>query len=289
MKRLLTVLLMMALCACQSEEIKKVDTSKINTLSYELKEKFAFDVHSNGYLLVRLSDFEVLYGENEDLEIFPASLTKVATLDTVLNYAENLDDLSSVSSEQVYDLIAEDASLAYIMADHDYTIRDLLYALVLPSGADAAVALENYFEENGMDLVDKMNEHLQEIGCDKTHFVNTTGLHDDDHHTCLNDLLKIVLDVLRFEEGRKILECFEYELEDGNVVHSSLSLLSRGNVEALGGKTGFTDELGQSVMVFYRKDNRSYVLMLCNAMGSPYDGEYWHLEDALHVFYELYD
>ena len=290
MKKIFILFLVLSiLSACTNLQVSSSDSQYINNLKYDYVDYLDDDIHSSGYLLIRLSDFEVLYALNTSERRYPASLTKIATMATVLNYVDDLDDRSSVTYDQVVGLINENASLAYIQRDHEYTIKDLLYALILPSGADAALALENYFTAQNQNLVDLMNKHMKKIGCKDTHFVNTTGLHDDDHYTTIDDLYKIILDVLQHEEGRKILESLHYELEDGITVNSSLAYVSSSNVEVLGGKTGFTDEAGQSLVVFYRKNGRSYMLMLLNAMGNPYEKKYFHFEDALDIFYTLYD
>ena len=121
-----------------------MDTSQINAMDYET-EAFDEELHSREYLVIDMSDMDFLYSQNSDLRMYPASLTKLATLDTVLHLTDDLYDYSYVTYDQVEALIDEDASLAYLQRDYPYTILDLLYGLTLPSGADAAVALEHYF------------------------------------------------------------------------------------------------------------------------------------------------
>ena len=287
MKKILYILItFILLCSCSKKEVV-FSTRSINRLDDRSRE-FPFTLHSYGYMLVDLADFDILYASNNDKVIYPASLTKVLTLDTVLHLAEDLDDVSYVTYDQVEDLIVEDASLAYIQRDYPYSIRDLLYALNLPSGADAAVALENYFEQRGIDLVEQMNILAKELGCSSSHFVNTTGLHDDDHYTSLNDLFLIVMDTLSFEEGRKILTSINHRMDDGLLIGSGIRFTYNYKTQVLGGKTGYTPEAGQNIIVLYRYRSRPYVLLTCNAMGSFVNDEYWHYDDALKVFAELY-
>ena len=271
-----------------SNTSSKVDSKSINVLK-DVSQEFDFPLHSNSYMLVDLSDFKILYAHKNDIQIYPASLTKVMTLATVLDLCEDLDDVSFVSNQQVEDLIVEDASIAELQRDYDYTIRDLLYALILPSGADAALALENYFAYRGIDLVKQMNIHAQEIGCTNTHFMNSTGLHDDDHYTSLDDLYLIVMDTLKHEEGRAMLSSLYYQLEDGLRISTGVRMVARTmKADVLGGKTGYTDEAGQNIIVLYRNKGRSFVLLLANAMGKYSNDEYWHFDDALEIFDQLY-
>ena len=132
-----------------------------------------------------------------------------------------------------------------------------------------------------------MNKQLKQLRCNDTNFVNTTGLHDDEHYTTLNDLFKIVMDVLSFEEGRKILETTRYRTSDGIILMSSLKFTERDDVTILGGKTGFTTESGESVLVLFKKNNRSYILIVANAEGNPYEQEFFHFEDVMEIISTL--
>lgn len=286
MKKIICILLCLLLCGCKNN--KTIDIDSINNFNNDDAKEFDFDVHSPEYMLIRMSDLKIQYAKNTNNVIYPASLTKLATLDTVLNLVGDLNDVSYVTYEQVEQLIIEDASLAYIKRDYDYSILDLLYALILPSGADAAVALENYFTNKGMNLVEEINKHLKIIGCKNTNFVNTTGLHDDNHYTTLDDLFIVLVDILEFDEGRNILESMYHKMADGLFLTSSLRFIVDDDTQPLGGKTGFTPESGQSVIVLYRAHNRSYALMLANAMGDYKNKQYWHFEDAMEIMKRLY-
>ncbi len=286
MKRIYIFILLILLCSCQ-RELRTYDSSRINVLE-DKSERLPFDIHSYGYLLVDLADFDILYSEHSDEKIYPASLTKVLTMDTVLHLFEDLDDSSFVTNAQVEAMIREDASLAYIQRDYVYSLRDLLYALVLPSGADAAVALENYFKMHGLDLVEEMNRRAEELGCTSSHFMNTTGLHDDNHYSSLDDLYRIVMDTLEHEEGRKVLTSLQHEMEDGLVMHSSVGNVLNHDTQVLGGKTGYTPEAGQNILVLYRYHDKPYLLLTCGAPGSLAERKFYHYEDALEIFGKLY-
>ena len=289
MKKLFLIILIgIMLCCCSKETvIRTYDSSEINTLD-DQAEFLPFDLHSYGYLLVDLCDFTILYSEHAEEKIYPASLTKILTMSTVLSCFDDMYDTSYVTGEQVQHMIWEDASLAYIQKDYLYTLNDLFYALVLPSGADAAVALENYFLLHGMDLVDEMNRHAQEIGCRSSHFVNTTGLHDDDHYSSLNDIYLIVMDALQYEEGRKVLTSLSHKLEDGLTVYSTVGRTLNRDTQILGGKTGYTPEAGQNILILYRYHSKPFLLITCGAPGSTAQRKYYHYEDALQIFSQLY-
>ncbi len=287
MKKILVLLICLLLCSCEAKTFNH-NYDDIHEIDYSSARTFDFDIRSNEYMLVNLSEFKVEYCKDNDLRIYPASLTKLMTLDTVLNTFDDLSVTSSISNEQIIDLINQDASLASLQADYEYTLYDLLYGLMLPSGADAAIALENYFIENNLNLMEQMKLQLKKLNCNDTNFVNSTGLHDDNHYTTLNDLLKILLDVLSFESGREILETVNYLSEDHILFRSALQLINVDGIKVLGGKTGYTDESGQSVIVLYKANNRSYALFLANAMADSYYKQRYHLDDAMEIMNQLY-
>lgn len=252
----------------------RVKSGKI--ADYKYAEKLNLELNSKRYLLYRMSDNRVLYADGNDEKMFPASLTKLMTLDAVLRSGADLSDVSSFSGAQRNELIAENASLAYLSADRDYTLKDLLYGLILPSGADAAVAIENYFVQNDRDILELFAEISTELELNGSSFLNTTGLHDDDHYTTLDDLLKIVRDVLKYEDGFEVLSSKSYLTDDETVLNSSLARLDG----VLGGKTGYTGEAGENLMTLFEMDGSVYILLLGNAEGNPYRGENYHFDDC---------
>ena len=167
----------------------------------------------------------------------------------------------------------------------------MLYALVLPSGGDAGKALENYFSDSGLDLIDLMNKNMNSLACTSSNFTNSTGLHNDNLYTTLDDYAKLVIDSLNNSDAKRILKSYSYTLDDGLTVKSTLSSLENyfDNIEVYGGKTGFTGQAGENIMILYKVNNRSYLLILSGALGNPYiEGENYHIIDAISVLKYLY-
>ena len=275
------------LIGCEEKETYTFTGDDINNFTIDNYSTLKTELKSLEYIVVDLSEMNVLYGKDIDKVIYPASLTKVLTMNAVLRNCNDLSETSSLSDEQLQQLYNDNASLAGIKTNRDYTIEELLYALILPSGGDAAVALENYLSNKGVNLVDEMNKICEELGCSNSHFTNPTGLHDENLYTTLNDLMLIAIDTLQNDVGRQVLKTTTTRMHDGTVLGSTLSRSKNEYVEVLGGKTGSTDESGQSVMIFYTVDNRSYMLIVANAMNPGYR-ESLHLDDAIRVFEELY-
>ena len=83
-------------------------------------------------------------------------------------------------------------------------IRDRLYGAILPSGADATRALANNLCGSQEAFVDKMNELAQKLNLKDTHFVNTTGIHDENHYTTVHDMALIVQYAIQNEDFKNI-------------------------------------------------------------------------------------
>ena len=78
-------------------------------------------------------------------------------------------------------------------------------------------------------------------------------------------------------------------MDDGLTVSTGIrSLNVSANTIVLGGKTGYTPEAGQNIVILYKNRGKSYMLLLGNADGSYLRDEYWHYEDALTVLQQLY-
>ncbi len=297
-KRLLKVLLVCLLFISYSpidtyseeETAQATNDLIVNEIDYKDIKELDLDLYSNGYLLIRLNDFKAMFGKNYNNKFYPASLTKVVTLNTVVKNVSDFTDTSSISSEDYEYLVSQNASLAGLSINKEYSIEDLLYALVLPSGADGAKALENYFAKKGKNLVEMMNENIKDLGLSDSHFTNTTGLHDDDLYTSLKDYADIIVDTLNYPKAKEVLKVFNYQLQDNSSVKSTLSALNDlDNVTIYGGKTGFTDEAGENIMILYSYKNRSYLLILANAPGNPYiENQKYHFSDVKTILEYLY-
>lgn len=288
MKKILLVILCILLTSCSKTGFS-YDTSEINVFNDIEDKAFEFGTHSEHYMLVDMTDYKVMYKHNSEEVIYPASITKLFVLDTVLSRLDSLDGISSINHDEFIWLIEEDASLAGLYVDEEYTVEDLLYALVLPSGGDAALALGDYFEKNGEDLVELVNERCAELNLKSSHFTNTTGLHDEQLYTCVDDIYTVVKDILTFEKGREIVESLYHNIDEKLTVYSTVGFVAKNGMNVLGGKTGYTPESGRSIVVLYKHNFHSYLLILTNCMGGDISKkEYFHYEDCFTIFDHLY-
>lgn len=214
-------------------------------------------------VLLKLNDTGAVtvFDRGADEKIYPASMTKIMTLLTFLDLipAEKLDDIIRMDANVLASQQAQYAYVAGFAAGEDCKIRDLVFAMMLPSGADAAVMLATYAAGSEEAFVAKMNEKAQAMGLTQTHFVNCTGLHNDAHTSSVREIALILTEALKDPFCKEVMSTKKHttaatpQHPNGiELVSTTLSRLVGNELEQMsvplhliGGKTGFTNPAGQ--------------------------------------------
>lgn len=243
----------------------------------------------------------VLYAKNADKALFPASTTKILTAYTAL---KNLPPDFHLKVGTELSLLQPESSLAYLNEGNILTLEDALYALLLPSGNDAAyvIAVNTARQVSGNpDMTDPeavryfcelMNNEAINAGADRTHFCVPDGYHDPFHYTTAEDLLRIAIITDDFpliaqivsspSRPTKIVSGESYCWDNGNclVVNDNGYFLPF----ATGLKTGYTDEAGYCMVATASLDGRDLIAVTMNSPSLA--GRY---TDAAKLFYSVYD
>ncbi len=243
---------------------------------------FGSDIYSEYGVLVDLEENKAVALRNADQKMYPASLTKIMTLIVAVENIEDLDATFTMTNEITEPLAEQHASVAGFSEGEVCTLRDLLYGMILPSGADASLALSIYVAGSESAFVDMMNEKATQLGLENTHFVNTSGLHDDNHYSTALDFAVILKYAMDNEICRKVLSQFQYTTQitpqhpEGILLTSDLFARMYGDeadgFTIIGGKTGFTDQAGHCLATFAKNNEsgKEYLLILCKASGSKW-------------------
>jgi D-alanyl-D-alanine carboxypeptidase (penicillin-binding protein 5/6) len=278
------------------EKIKDPDNigdSDVNSID-NIDEKYSeYALNENDYIiyderiisrqavLVDLENEKVLGGKSIHETCYPASLTKILTVYTALKMAEkydcSLEDTVALPEEMFAPLFAQDSSMAGFAAGEEVKLIDLLYGSMLPSGGDATGGLAYYFcsgagsfEYAEQSFVDIMNDYAAEMGALNTHFVNTSGLHNENHYTTAYDTALILTQALKNETFREIF-CYQdiYRTSptavhpDGVTFIGTFWHLRFGNEDPrytiIGAKTGYTDEAKRCLATLAVKDGKEYI------------------------------
>lgn len=238
--------------------------------------------YSDNVLIYDRTDEQVLLSKNEDKRTNIASLTKIMTTITAIEKIDNLEGKVTITPAMLGGL-PWDASIAGLKLNETVTYRDLLYASMLPSGADATQALAISLSGSIQSFVKEMNNLAKSIGMDNSNFVNVTGLDINNHYSTLNDLLKLLNYSLDNKLFKEIYTTREYKLTNGLKVESTVNkynkLMNLDTSRILGSKTGYTGKAGLCISVLAKSNDHDIVLITTHA---PFIyGNYYNLKDAL--------
>ncbi|WP_176461562.1 D-alanyl-D-alanine carboxypeptidase family protein [Anaeromicrobium sediminis] len=234
-----------------------------------------------------LIDFEtgdVLYDKNGNTPMYPASTTKVMTALLTLENCK-LDEVVTIDSKSPF----TNGSRIYLNEGEKVTIEQLLYALLVESANDAAVALAIHISGDVKSFAGLMNERAKELGAKNTNFTNPNGLPDPKHITTAYDLALIGKKAMEIEKFREIVKTTRYQIpptnkqEETRYLKNSNRLLwgtgSRNKMEYKGDlidikydivdgmKTGYTVAAQQCLVATAQKDGHRVISVVLKATG----------------------
>lgn len=227
----------------------------------------------------------MIYDQAADQRMYPASMTKLMTIWLAIQHL-SLEQKVTVSAD-IFPALWE-ASKAGFQPGEEVTVKDLLYGAMLPSGGEAAVMLAIALDGSEEVFSQRMNQEAQRLCMENTHFVNATGLHDDNHYSTARDIMRLLYTALQDEVFREIFSTAEYTTSstafhpDG--IHLQSTFLKNWNPAALedgkvyGGKTGFTNQAGRCLASAAEKHGMHYLLVTAGADGNH------HISDAQYIY-----
>lgn len=240
-------------------------------------------------VLMQADNSQILAGRSEDSLIYPASLTKVMTLIVAVEYMDRIPDTYTVQHDDIAPHIYAGASRAGFEEGETVPFEDLLYGLILPSGADAATAIANAVAGSEEAFASLMNVKCTQLGLTKTHFVNPSGLYDDAQVTTCSEMAMIMAYAMQNELCAKVLSTYQYTTTqtdknpDGLALTSTMFSRMYGNevenVSIIAGKTGYTTEAGNCMVSYAIKNGIPYVCVTASSTNK------WH---CVYDAFELY-
>lgn len=229
-----------------------------SAMAAEDKELPSIDIQAKAALLLDQNTGKIVYAKNEHEELYPASLTKIMTALLVLRAVDEgklTMDQSITASESAFETLHDDGSSAGIKAGEILTVRQLLQCLLIVSANEAGTILAEAVSGSVSAFVEEMNAKAQALGCENTHFVNPTGLHDPQHYTSAWDLSLIATEALKYPDFLAICDSIKEiipatNLSSERVLRTTNYLLDTWRAlgyryrNAHGIKTGSTSDAG---------------------------------------------
>jgi len=231
---------------------------------------FAEIIKSRAALTIDASTGEILFSKNSNRRLPPASTTKLMTAIVAIEN-ENLSKVVTVSKNAS----RAPHSKAGFKEGNQITMEGLLYAALLGSANDAAVALAEAIAGSEQRFVLLMNEKALSIGAADTKFINATGLPGPGQYTTALDLSKILNYALRLSKLREIIGTPEAKIttEKGKVFYlSSTDKLLWSDEKIIGGKTGYTRRAGHCFVCAAQDGTRTILVVI---LGSPSRKNLW--------------
>ena len=149
------------------------------------------NINARTAILMDYNSDEILFENDPDAQIYPASMTKIMTsiiaFDLLKNNKISLDD-KFVVSENAWRLSQSGYSSMFIMINDQVSVEDLLKGIIVASGNDACVALAEGIAGSEENFAEMMNEKAEEIGMVSSNFTNSSGINDPDNISTVRDI-----------------------------------------------------------------------------------------------------
>lgn len=162
------------------------------------------NIFSDAAILIDSNSGKTLYEKNSTKKVFPASTTKILTAILAIENIENLQETTTVNYSAI-SVIPSGYSSAYLSEGEVISLEYVLQAFLIHSANEAGNVLAEYVSGSIEKFVELMNQKLEEIGCKNTHFVNTNGIHDENHYTTAEDMAIIARYCMKNQKFREIV------------------------------------------------------------------------------------
>lgn len=228
---------------------------------------------------------QVLYENNAHSVLYPASITKILTALVALEHGDYKSTITM--SENAVWGIEEGSSCIGLQVGEKISFESAMYAMMLESANEAALAIAEQVSGSLESFCDLMNKEAAALGCENTHFTNSNGLHDDKHYTTAYDMALITKEALKNPTFIKLTTDLEYTVPATNLNGARpLYQENRMRLEAsdyyypacLGGKTGYTDQAGGTLVTWAEKNGMK---LICVDMFTPSNAENYVNSSAL--------
>ena len=235
-------------------------------------------IEGESAIVVDMLTGAVLYSKNADKAQYPASITKIMT---ALLGSESLNpsEKFTMSESAAYGISDSNSSSIYADTGEEFTIEQALMAVMLQSANEMTLAIAELTSGSTKKFVEQMNLKARQLGCTNTHFNNPNGLPDELHYTTASDMAKIARAAWFNPTFRKFASTLYYEIPPTNKFAETRYLLNHHKMMksqayaydgVLGGKTGYTEAAGNTLVTYARKNNTYLVTVVLQSVNGAY-------------------
>lgn len=216
------------------------------------------EITANSVFILDADSAVILYEKNPNFRLPPASTTKMMTALVALDYY-SLEDILTIGSQKV-----EGNSLKFLPGEK-FSVRDLLYALLVASANDAALTLAENIPGGEAAFVEAMNKKAESLGLENTHFTNPAGFDDENHYSTARDLAIIARVLIRNPFLAEIVATPQIsitEISSGKkyFFKNTNELVGKDGVKGI--KTGWTQKAKECLVSWVEKEGRKIIIVL---------------------------
>lgn len=214
---------------------------------------------AKGVIVIDADSKAILYQQNPDLKLLPASTTKIMTALIVLeNYS--LNDVLTIDS-----INTEPVTMG-LQTNEKITVENLLYGLLVGSANDAALALARHFPGGEAGFIAAMNLKAKSLHLLNTQFTNPVGFDSFGQYTTVHDLSLLTAEAMQSAFFKRLVSTISITVTDVDhtVSHELTNLnLLLGRISGLSGvKTGFTQLAGECLVTFIQRQNHQIIIVV---------------------------
>lgn len=248
------------------------------------------EINGEAAVVMDAASGTVLFEKNPHEKLYPASITKILTALLAIEDSR-MDEQVTFSYNAVH---RTEGSGIWRDVDEVLTMEQCLYALMLNSANECAYAIAEHVGGSYDEFVRRMNDRVEALGCKDTHFTNPHGLPDEQHLTSCYDMALIAREAIQNETFRQITGTKRYQIPPTNkhpdeitYLRNHQKMLFEGEKYyypyCIGGKTGYTDAAGNTLVTFAEKDGMT---LICVTMKQKTSGQY---EDSIKLLNYCFD
>lgn len=234
----------------------------------------AADITSDTGVLMDADTGTVLFDKGADQQRYPASITKIMTLLVAVENS-SMDDQVTFTETGVRNVTADSSNINSKVGEV-MTMQDCLHALIIKSANDVAAQIAEHVGGTEQNFIDMMNQRAAEIGCTNTHFVNSSGLPDENHYSSARDMALIFREGLKNQDFRTVIGDIDYTIAPTNMtaekrtMHTHHPMLApESNIYyqgSIGGKTGFTNLAAHTLITAVTQNDTTYIAVVMHGM-----------------------
>ena len=248
---------------------------------------------ARAYLIYDTQSDTMLIGKDYDAPRQPAAITQIMTVLIALEELE-LSDTITITSD-MYESIPKEYVRIGFTEGEVITVEQCIYACLLKSANDACMALAIHISGSESAFVEKMNQRAEELGCTSTHFTNPYGYSDIEHRTTCRDMVLILKEALHHPDFRTISTSASFTIDptnkfnDKRVLNNAnrfVSTPSTAYENYIGGKTGYSETAGYTIIAGAEKDGRCLIGVMLGAEDAEL--RYEILVDLIEYCYNSY-